>query len=85
MVEKRGLGLWATHISIIIGICVICFPIYVAFIASTVTQADLISPPMPLVPGGHFIENYQEALLSGMSAPVWKMLLNSLVMALGIT
>jgi sn-glycerol 3-phosphate transport system permease protein len=85
MVEKRGLGLWMTHISIIIGICVICFPIYVAFIASTVTQADLISPPMPLLPGGHFIENYQEALLSGMSAPVWKMLLNSLVMALGIT
>jgi sn-glycerol 3-phosphate transport system permease protein len=29
--------------------------------------------------------NYQEALLSGMSAPVWKMLLNSLIMALGIT
>jgi sn-glycerol 3-phosphate transport system permease protein len=57
----------------------------VAFIASTVTQADLISPPMPLVPGGHFVDNYREALLSGMSAPVWKMLLNSLIMALGIT
>jgi sn-glycerol 3-phosphate transport system permease protein len=85
MVEKRGFGLWMTHLSIIIGICIICFPIYVAFIASTVTQADLISPPMPLVPGGHLMENYQLALLSGMSAPVWKMLLNSLIMALGIT
>ncbi len=85
MVEKRGIGRWLTHAALIIGICIICFPIYVAFIASTVTQADLISPPMPLVPGGHFIANYQEALLSGMSAPVWKMLLNSLIMALGIT
>jgi sn-glycerol 3-phosphate transport system permease protein len=85
MVEKKGVGRWITHGTLIIGICIICFPIYVAFIASTVTQADLISPPMPLVPGGHFVDNYREALLSGMSAPVWKMLLNSLIMALGIT
>jgi sn-glycerol 3-phosphate transport system permease protein len=85
MVEKKGVGRWLTHAALIVGICVICFPIYVAFIASTVTQADLISPPMPLIPGGHLIDNYREALLSGMSAPVWKMLLNSLVMALGIT
>lgn len=85
MVEKRGLGLWLTHVALITGICIVCFPIYVALIASTVTQADLISPPMPLLPGGHFLENYREALLSGMSAPVWKMLLNSMIMALGIT
>ena len=85
MVEKKNVGLWLTHTALIIGICIICFPIYVAFIASTVTQADLISPPMPLVPGGHFVDNYREALLSGMSAPVWRMLLNSLIMALGIT
>ncbi len=85
MVEKKGIGLWLTHIALVTGICIVCFPIYVAFIASTVTQADLVSPPMPLMPGDHFIENYKEALLSGMSAPVWKMLLNSMVMALGIT
>ena len=85
MVEKRGIGLWLTHVSLVIGISIVCFPIYVAFIASTVTQADLISPPMPLLPGDYFLENYREALLSGMSAPVWKMLLNSMIMALGIT
>lgn len=85
MVERKGIGLWLTHIALITGICIVCFPIYVAFIASTVTQADLVSPPMPLVPGDHFIENYREALLSGMSAPVWKMLFNSMIMALGIT
>ena len=77
--------MWLTHVALIAGICIVCFPIYVAFIASTVTQADLISPPMPLLPGDHFLENYREALLSGMSAPVWKMLLNSMIMALGIT
>ncbi len=84
MVEKKGVGVWLTHAGIIFGIILICFPIYFAFVASTVTQADLVSPPMPLVPGGHLIENYKEALVSGISAPVWQMLLNSLAMALGI-
>ncbi|MEM5473792.1 sn-glycerol-3-phosphate ABC transporter permease UgpE [Hoeflea sp. AS60] len=85
MVEKRGIGTWLTHAGLIFGIAVICFPIWIAFVASTVTQDDLIRPPMPLLPGPHFVENYLEALLTGGVAPVWQMLLNSLVMALGIT
>lgn len=85
MVEKRGWGLWLTHVALFAGIVVICYPLYIAFIASTLTQADLVTPPMPLLPGSHFLENYRDALLSGMSTPVWKMMANSLVMALGIT
>ena len=85
MVEKRGIGLLLTHLGLIAGIAVLCFPIYLAFVASTVTQADIVRPPMPLVPGSHFIENYRDALVSGMNAPVWRMMLNSMVMALGIT
>ena len=85
MVEKRGFGTWLTHAGLIFGIAVICFPIWIAFVASTVTQDDLIRPPMPLLPGPHFVDNYLEALLTGGVAPVWQMLLNSLVMALGIT
>ena len=85
MVEKRGIGLFLTHLGLIAGIAVLCFPIYLAFVASTVTQADIVRPPMPLVPGSHFIENYRDALVSGMNAPVWRMMLNSMVMALGIT
>ena len=85
MVEKRGFGLLLTHLGLIAGIAVLCFPIYLAFVASTVTQADIVRPPMPLIPGSHFIENYRDALVSGMNAPVWRMMLNSMVMALGIT
>lgn len=85
MVEKRGIGTWLTHAGLILGIAIICFPIWIAFVASTVTQDDLIRPPMPLLPGPHFLDNYLEALLTGGVAPVWQMLLNSLVMALGIT
>jgi sn-glycerol 3-phosphate transport system permease protein len=85
MVEKRGAGLWFTHLGLILGIGVVCFPIYLAFVASTVTQADIVRPPMPLVPGPHLYENYRDALLAGVNAPVWRMMTNSMVMALGIT
>jgi len=85
MVEKRGVGLWLTHAGLVLGIAVVCFPIYLAFVASTVTQADIVRPPMPLLPGPHLVENYREALLSGVNAPVWRMMVNSTVMALGIT
>ncbi|WP_306028932.1 sn-glycerol-3-phosphate ABC transporter permease UgpE [Stappia sp. MMSF_3263] len=85
MVEKHGLGIWLTHLGLIIGIAIICFPIYMAFVASTVTQPEIARPPMPLLPGGHFIENYTAALTRGVNSPVLLMLFNSSVMALGIT
>lgn len=84
MVEKRGSGLWLTHAGLIFGIAIVAFPIYLAFVASTVEQKDIIQPPMPLLPGDHFFENYTKALVSGVNAPVWRMLANSMVMALGI-
>ncbi len=84
MVEKRGRSLWLTHVLMIIGVLVVFFPIWLAFVASTVTQADIVSPPMPLVPGEHFFENYKKALFSGINVPVSTMLINSLIMAIGI-
>ncbi len=84
MVEKRGRALWLTHLFMIAGVLIVFFPIWLAFVASTVTQAEIVSPPMPLLPGGHFLENYTKALFSGVNVPVSTMLFNSLVMALGI-
>jgi len=84
MVETRGSGLWLTHVLMIIGVLIVFFPIWLAFVASTITQPEIVSPPMPLWPGGHFFENYKRALLSGINVPVSTMLLNSLIMAVGI-
>ncbi len=84
MVEKRGRALWLTHVFMIVGVLIVFFPIWLAFVASTVTQPEIVSPPMPLLPGGHFWENYKKALFSGVNVPVYTMLFNSLVMALGI-
>lgn len=84
MVEKRGGALWMTHALLVFGVLLVFFPIWLAFVASTVTQPDIVTPPMPLLPGEHFFENYQRALLSGVNVPVATMLINSTVMALGI-
>jgi len=84
MVETRGTGLWFTHLLMIAGVLIVFFPIWLAFVASTVTQPEIVSPPMPLWPGEHFFENYKRALLSGINVPVSTMLVNSLIMAVGI-
>ena len=84
MVERRGAGIWLTHLGLIVGIAFIFFPIWLAFVASTVEQQEIVRPPMPLLPGDQFFANYARALTSGVNAPVSTMLLNSLVMAVGI-
>ncbi|MBE0452540.1 sn-glycerol-3-phosphate ABC transporter permease UgpE [Roseovarius autotrophicus] len=84
MVERHGAGLWLTHVGMIAGVLVIFFPIWLAFVASTVTQPEIVRPPMPLWPGDRLVENYTAALFSGVNVPVAVMLMNSLVMAMGI-
>lgn len=84
MVEKRGLGIWLSHAIMVLGVLIVFFPIWLAFVASTVTQPEIVSPPMPLLPGNQFFINYKKALLAGVNVPVGTMLTNSLVMAIGI-
>ena len=73
-----------THGVLCLGIAIVVFPIYLTFVASTVTQRDIVQPPLPLMPGSHFVQNYGDALFAGVNVPVLKMLWNSMVMATGI-
>ena len=84
MVLNRGWRLWFTHAFMVSGVLIVFFPLWLAFVASTVTQSEIVSPPMPLWPGEYFWENYNRALFAGVNVPVVTMLLNSLVMAIGI-
>jgi sn-glycerol 3-phosphate transport system permease protein len=88
MVENRPWLTVFSHAALIAGIAVIAFPLYVTFVASTLTLDQIVQVPMPLVPGDHFFENYYQVLTAGShggaSAPVGRMMLNSLVMALAI-
>ncbi len=88
MVERRPWLDVFSHGVLIAGVAVVAFPVYVAFVASTLSLDETLAVPMQLVPGSHLIENYAGALFHGSSqgsgAPVYRMLLNSLVMALAI-
>jgi sn-glycerol 3-phosphate transport system permease protein len=87
MVENRPWLTFFTHVMLVIGIIIMFFPIYLAFVASTHTLAEIMKAPMPLLPGSHFWENYSRAFMEGakdLGAPVSTMMWNSLIMALGI-
>ena len=84
MVQRTGSHLWLTHLIVIVGVLIIFFPIWLAFVASTVTQPEIVSPPTPILPGDQFIENYKVALFAGVNVPVSNMLFNSFIMAVGI-
>ena len=91
MVEKKKSGYWLTHLGLILGVLFIFFPVWLTFVASTVTQDAIIYPPLPMLPGTEFFENYANALFRGSpegygaKVPVIKMMMNSAIMAIGIT
>ncbi|GAC1532450.1 MAG: sn-glycerol-3-phosphate ABC transporter permease UgpE [Ramlibacter sp.] len=89
MVERNRILGVLTHVVLILGVLVVAFPLYLAFIASTHTAQEVVQVPMPLTPGTRMLENYRAALLGeggggGSHAPVARMMTVSLVMALVI-
>ncbi len=90
MVERSPtLGVLA-HVVMILGVIIVAFPLYLAFVASTHSAQEIVQAPMPLLPGTHFWETYKAALFGGGSgagstAPVARMMWVSLVSALVIT
>jgi sn-glycerol 3-phosphate transport system permease protein len=88
MIENRPLLTAFSHAVLILGVLAVAFPLYVTFVASTLTLEQVMTVPMPLVPGNHFVENYTQVLTAGSTkgskAAVSTMLFNSTVMALVI-
>jgi sn-glycerol 3-phosphate transport system permease protein len=88
MVENRPWLTFFSHAVLIAGVVLVAFPLYMTFVASTLTLEEILQVPMPLVPGGHLWENYVQVLTAGSqrgaAAPVGRMMLNSLIMALAI-
>jgi sn-glycerol 3-phosphate transport system permease protein len=79
---------WIPHAVLLLGLALVLFPVYVAFVASTLPLQDILDAPMTLVPGPDLVANYRDALALGTIStngqPVAAMMLNSLVMALAI-
>ena len=88
MVQKRSFLDFVPHLILILGVLVVVFPVYVAFVASTWDAATISNGTMPLTPGPHFLDNYYRTIFIGTSGstrePVGAMMFNSLIMALSI-
>ncbi len=81
---------WLPHAILWVGIAITAFPLYIAFVASTLTAQDVVQAPMAILPGSHGPANFLEVLTNGtrgtyLSPPAWQMMWNSLLMALIIT
>ncbi|CAI1084308.1 MULTISPECIES: sn-glycerol-3-phosphate ABC transporter permease UgpE [Serratia] len=88
MIEnRRGLDIFS-HVMLIIGVLVVLFPLYVAFVAATLDDKEVFQVPMTLIPGGHLWENISNIWQGGvgnLKVPFSMLLLNSVIMALAIT
>ena len=65
MVENRPIADFVAHAVLILGVILVAFPLYVTFVASTLTYDQIINVPMPLVPGDQMLENYGQVLRAG--------------------
>ena len=88
MVENRPWLTFFSHAVLIAGVLAVAFPLYVTFVASTLTLEQILQVPMPLIPGDQLLQNYSQVLgagsTTGSRAAVSSMLVNSTVMALVI-
>jgi sn-glycerol 3-phosphate transport system permease protein len=86
MVERRPLSNLLAHLVLLLGLATVAFPVYLTFVASTQTAAEIANGQMSLLPGPHGIENYTQALFEGTTrttrTPVWRMMANSFAMAM---
>ena len=88
MVENRPWLTFFSHLTVLLGVIIIAFPIWMTFVASTHDAATMLRPPIPLLPGSHLIENYKKVVIEGYGSraggPVYVTLTNSMIMALGV-
>ncbi|MFH8135899.1 sn-glycerol-3-phosphate ABC transporter permease UgpE [Pantoea osteomyelitidis] len=88
MIEnRRGLDIFS-HVMLCLGILTVLFPLWIAFVAATLDNQQIFQVPMPLIPGSSLWDNIKTIWQQGVSsnsAPLSILLLNSTLMALGIT
>jgi sn-glycerol 3-phosphate transport system permease protein len=89
MIENRPVATLLSHLTLILGVMLVAFPVYITFIASTQTSEQIVqNAPMSLLPGSNMVNSYKAALFGGTTeygskiVPVAPMLWVSLVTAL---
>ena len=89
MIEHRPGFTIFCHAMLLLGVAALVFPLWITLVASTHTASEMRQVPIPLWPGTHMFANYYTVLTKGVegasTAPMARMLFNSLVMALSIS
>ncbi|MCF6326728.1 MAG: sn-glycerol-3-phosphate ABC transporter permease UgpE [Devosiaceae bacterium] len=89
MTEHRPILTFIAHLTLILGIALVAFPIWVTFVAASHEAARMVQVPLPLLPGDQFFVNLREVFVNGIAGaggiPVGLMMMNSLIVALMIT
>ena len=70
------------HAILVLGAAIVCLPIYFVFVTGSQSQQEIMQVPLSWLPGDQFLANMQTVLSS---AKFGKLLLNSFVVACGIT
>ena len=92
MIERRPVATFISHAVLILGVLVVAFPLYLAWVASTQSPIQIAqSNPISLIPGSSFFDTYKLALFGGENSqgskfpPALPMMGISLISALVIT
>jgi sn-glycerol 3-phosphate transport system permease protein len=92
VIENRPVATVLSHLMLVLGVAIVAFPVWIAFVASTQTAEQIVqNVPMSLLPGDNIINSYRFALFGGVTeygsrvAPVAPMMLISLASALIIS
>lgn len=82
---SRFLSICLAHTTLCLFVIILFIPLYLAFVASSHDLTALVQMPLPILPGKQFGNNLQQVLFAGFASTdglaVWKMLINSLLMA----
>ncbi|MEL4378304.1 sn-glycerol-3-phosphate ABC transporter permease UgpE [Brucella cytisi] len=70
------------HAVLIIGIILVCLPLYFVLVTSSLSQQDVLKVPLSWLPGDQFFVNSREVLNT---INFGQLLVNTLIVALGIT
>ena len=83
MVERTPFADVLTQVLLVLGAALLVFPVYLAFVASSLAPEEVLDAPMSLIPGTQLAANYAHVLTQG-STPLKTLLFNSAVSALVI-
>jgi sn-glycerol 3-phosphate transport system permease protein len=66
MIENRPAATVLSHLTLVLGVLIVMFPVYLTFVASTQTAEEIVqNVPMSLLPGSNMVESYKLALIGG--------------------